>query len=44
MPRLSLDTNLPASKIPDEFLNSCTNLISKTLGKRLSVSIISQSF
>lgn len=36
MPRLSLDTNLPASVIPEEFLSSCTTLNSKTLGKRQS--------
>ncbi|CAH1737035.1 macrophage migration inhibitory factor homolog [Aphis gossypii] len=36
MPRLSVDTNLPASKIPEGFLNSCTSLISKSLGKRHS--------
>jgi len=40
MPRLSLDTNLPASKIPDDFLGTCTSLISKNLGKRHSVSIM----
>lgn len=40
MPRFSLDTNLPASKIPEEFLSSCTTLLSKSLGKRQSVSIM----
>uniref|UniRef100_A0A2S2NPY7 L-dopachrome isomerase n=1 Tax=Schizaphis graminum TaxID=13262 RepID=A0A2S2NPY7_SCHGA len=36
MPRFSLDTNLPASKIPEEFLNAATSLLSKSLGKRQS--------
>ncbi|XP_060873717.1 macrophage migration inhibitory factor homolog [Metopolophium dirhodum] len=36
MPRLSLDTNLPASKIPEDFLGTCTSLLSKNLGKRQS--------
>ncbi|XP_025199790.1 macrophage migration inhibitory factor homolog [Melanaphis sacchari] len=34
MPRFSLDTNLPASKIPEEFLDECTSILSNTLGKR----------
>ncbi|KAL4089330.1 hypothetical protein QTP88_024384 [Uroleucon formosanum] len=36
MPRFSLDTNLPASKIPEDFLSTCTSLLSKILGKRQS--------
>lgn len=39
MPRLSLDTNVPASKVPDDFLSTCTDILSKTLGKKMVVSI-----
>lgn len=40
MPRLSFDTNVPASQIPDDFLSSCTTLMSKTLGKNIAVSVV----
>lgn len=42
MPRVSLDTNLPASKIPNEFLMKCTQILSKTLDKRIRVSLLFQ--
>ncbi|VVC31402.1 Hypothetical protein CINCED_3A003019 [Cinara cedri] len=39
MPRLSLDTNIPASEIPQEFLSKCTQIISATLGKNIKFCI-----
>lgn len=38
MPRLSLDTNLPSSKIPDDFLSGALKVLSNTLGKGPKVS------
>lgn len=40
MPRFSLDTNVPVSKISNEFLKDTLNVLKETLGKGTRVSTI----
>lgn len=38
MPRLSFDTNVPAFKIPQDFLSECTKILSASMKKPHAVS------
>lgn len=43
MPRFTFNTNVSAFRIPDDFLRTSTNLMSKTLGKNIAVSVMYES-
>ncbi|CAG2111463.1 unnamed protein product [Medioppia subpectinata] len=40
MPLFKLQTNIPAAKIPDNFLSSTVDLVAKTLGKPKSYVVV----